>query len=70
MAKSPFELRFDTLELARAHLTEQYNAAVERIRIFENACSGCQLDNLESLQFPTEEDIFILAEKMKRFIDG
>lgn len=63
MTKSPYELRFDLLCFARDTLTAQYYAMVEEVKSFPNRIRG------EMPKYPTNDDVFKLAEEYKSFIE-
>ncbi len=67
MAKSPFELRFNALELARAHLMEKFNANMELVRM--NASLGQNPALIKLPDYPTTEDIITTALLFKSFVD-
>lgn len=60
MTKTPFEIRFDLLVLAKDHLIQKYYANMEE----------CEKTNKPIPSFPTDEEIFALAELYKNFVDS
>lgn len=67
MAKNAYELRFDTLTLARDHLIMQYQASVELASMIASIQQNAS--PLADLKYPTMEDILALATKLKVFVD-
>ena len=65
--KTPFELRFDVLELARRHLVEEFYTKAEAARTVLESVGG--LHHYVSPEYPTPEAIFSLAERFRRFVD-
>lgn len=60
MTKTPFEIRFDLLNLAREHLMQKYYSEVDFAKEIKGECPS----------FPTDKDIFELAESFKNFVDS
>lgn len=58
--KTPFELRYEFLNLAREHLMQKYYAQVDFARDTKGTYP----------EFPTEKEIFDLAESFKNFVDN
>lgn len=68
MTKTPFEIRMDVLLMAQNQLQAQYYAKLEEAREFSK--NGLQREiAVSQLKYPTKEDILILAEELKSFID-
>ena len=67
MAKTPFELRYETLALARQHLMDKFYADMERFRMDIDRLPASKLTQAV---YPTPEEVMTLAEKFKSFIDG
>lgn len=68
MARNAFELRFDVIQLAREHLTMQYDASFQRVSMIMD--EAARMDALKNLNFPTMEAILDLASKLRGFVDG
>lgn len=66
--KTPFELRFDALELARDYLTQSYYAQMELVE--RQTTAGLELVKEMFPAFPTPTSIMELADTLKDFIDG
>jgi hypothetical protein len=66
--KTPFELRFDALELARDYLTQSYYAEMELIE--RRVAHGIEFTNGIFPDFPTPTSIIDLADRLRGFIDG
>ena len=63
---TPYELRYQLLQTAQERLTQRYHADMEQWREMK------QMDpasNTPLPTFPSEEDIFLLAEKIKTFVE-
>ena len=60
MAKTPFELRYDSLALARTHLMDQFYAE------FEQHKTGLG----DAPVYPAMSDVIALADTMRAFVDG
>ena len=65
MAKTPFELRFTTLELARQHLMEDYFAKLELYRDDQRTSDRKSTPP----EYPTAEAVMALAKQFKEFVD-
>ena len=63
MTKSPYELRFELLAFARDSLTSYYYAKIEEAKNFPTK-GGVVLP-----KYPTNDDVFVLAEEYKNFIE-
>ena len=63
MTKSPYELRFELLAFARDSLTSYYYAKVEEAKNFPSKLTG------GLPKYPTNDDVFVLAEEYKNFIE-
>lgn len=64
--KTPFELRFDTLNFARNHLVDEYSAKASML----NYVDGIEKYNLiKELTYPSVDSVFELAERFKCFIN-
>ena len=60
---TPFELRFNLLNFARDSLTQYYYAKVEEAKNFPTKLTG------GLPKYPTNDDIFKLAEEYKNFVE-
>jgi hypothetical protein len=67
MTKSPFEIRQDLLNFASSQLNGDYYAKMEKAREITN--EELRLNAMANISYPTAEDIFELAEKLKAFVD-
>lgn len=63
MTKNPYEIRFDLLCFARDTLTSEYYAKVEEAKSFPSKITG------DLPKYPTNDDVFKLAEEYKNFIE-
>ena len=74
MSKTPYELRLDLLMLAKQSLTEEYYAMIDAAKL-TNTSAYPLLTNpsayplLEMPKFPSESEVFALAESYKEFIE-
>jgi hypothetical protein len=70
MTKTPFEIRFDLINFAQSQLTGDYYATLERIRdsTLENSIE--RKEAIDSLKYPTKDDIIKLATELKEFVDS
>lgn len=66
MTQTPFEIRFNLLHYAKDQLTNEYNAAIDRIHIQKNY--GLEIEKMPS--FPTKDEIVKLADELKQFVDN
>ena len=66
---NPYELRFDTLQLARGYLEDQYNAEYNRLCALVDKTTYAPRE-LANLKFPTIEQILDCANTFKKFVDG
>jgi hypothetical protein len=66
MAKTPFELRYQTLELARQHLMEKFYADLE---IFRTNAERVPASKLQAVVYPTPDEVMELATKFRSFVD-
>ena len=67
MTKTPFEIRFDMVQMAQNQLQNEYYAKLERAREIQNA--EWREAAIKELKYPLKEDILFLAEDLKTFID-
>jgi len=67
MNKTPYEIRLEALLSARCHLVDKYHANYEKLRDYHGNTPN---KNMAEMQYPTEDEIFTLAEKFKSFIDS
>ena len=67
MAKTPFELRYEALQLARDHLVGKYFAESDRIKLLE---SYNQEHHAKVMTYPTLEELMECAQTLRDFIDG
>lgn len=66
MSKTPFELRFDTLNFARNHLIDEYSAKSSLL----NYTDGHERTvMIQELTYPSVDSIFELAERFKCFVN-
>lgn len=66
MSKTPFELRFDTLNFARNHLIDEYSAKAGLL----NYVDGAERHTLiQELTYPSVDAVFELAERFKAFVN-
>lgn len=65
--KTPYELRFDLLAMARDTLETEYHSKMEEVRWAQEV--GNRTVVSEMPRYPTREDIFQLAEQLKEFIE-
>ena len=63
MTKNPYEIRFDLLTFARDSLTSEYYAKIEEAKNFPNKLAN------GLPKYPTNDDVFRLAEEYKSFIE-
>ena len=68
MSKTPYEVRFDLINMATCQLSTEYYAALERSREIIDPQS--REAAILSLKYPTKEEIFKLAEEYKAFVDN
>lgn len=72
MSKTPYELRLDLLMLAKQSLTEEYHAEHD---IYHALIDAAKLTNpsaytlVQRPKFPSESEVFALAESYKEFIE-
>lgn len=70
MSKTPYELRFDLLQLARNHLIEQFHTTLDGTKFAAGDGTVHGSDVLLTLKaYPTMEDIYNLAHEMKNFVE-
>jgi hypothetical protein len=67
MTKTPFEIRFDMVQMAQNQLQNEYYAKLEQAREIQNA--ELREAAIKELKYPCKEDILFLAEELKAFID-
>ncbi len=67
MSKTPFELRFDVLRLAREHLVGEYDAAIYKNGVLSTEPGGQQ--KLADTQYPSFDNVLSLAGRMREFVD-
>ena len=74
MSKTPYELRLELLMLAKQSLTEEYYAMIDAAKLklgnantYANPSAYPPL--LEMPKFPSETEVFALAESYKEFIE-
>lgn len=67
MSKTPYELRLELLMLAKQSLTEGYYAMIDAAKLGNANPSAYPL--LEMPKFPSESEVFALAESYKEFIE-
>ena len=60
MERTPYELRFDLLAMARDHLLNKFHAELD---LNERKLS----EHIPT--FPSDQEIFNLAESLKQFVD-
>lgn len=70
MTKTPYELRFELLELAQSTLQGQYFAKNDQAKFLISVSEKSTQDiEVEFPEYPTTQDIFALANEYKKFID-
>jgi hypothetical protein len=72
MSKTPFELRYELLQLATNTLQSRYFAQLEEIKYLQKLIEDGKVKSDESLSlpaYPTIEEVFELADSYKKFID-
>ena len=69
VSKTPYELRFDIIELAKSTLESEYHSMADQVRwAHETGLSKDQ--KLQSFPtYPTKDAIFKLADEYKQFIE-
>lgn len=67
MSKNPFELRFETLMLARQHLMDLFYAQRENQQ--QQMERGLPLSKIEVAVYPSPEKVMELATKFRSFVD-
>lgn len=71
MGRTPFEIRYDMLNMAENRLKEQYHAAMNQ---WELKCrrdeNGNAIDTSGMPTWPTDQQIIDLANKLKDFVDS
>ena len=67
MTKTPYEIRLDLLNMATSQLSSEYYAALERARDIRN--ETVREGTIQSLKYPTKQEITILANEYKEFIE-
>jgi len=65
-ARTPYELRFDLLAMARDTLEAEYHSKMEEAR-WAHEMSGGIPQTMPS--YPTRDDVFKLAEQLKEFVE-
>ena len=63
---TPYEMRFNYLHFAKGLLVDEYNASVEKI-VLSDPNEKTRKPLIESVKYPTTDDIFQLAEQIKDF---
>lgn len=64
MAKTPYELRFDIVQLALGQLRDEYFAAQERHNNYQHN------EHVPFIQaYPTLDDGLVLAAKIQKFVN-
>lgn len=66
---TPYDLRFNLIHFAKQQLTDEYQAALERIMLSFPDASPQRTMLINSLLYPTKTDILVLAEEFKVFTD-
>lgn len=67
MSKNPFELRYNTLELARQHLMDEYYSQME---LYRESVQGPPSARHSVPTYPASEVVMDLAAKFKAFVDA
>ena len=73
MSKTPYELRFDILQLAKEQLQSAYYADMEIIRGLAMDANHAEIkkDYLSKMgTYPTMQDAITLAETIKHFVEN
>lgn len=66
-SKTPYELRFDLLAMARDTLETEYHTRIDQVRWEREMNDGVTVSAIPT--YPSREDIFKLAEQLKEFIE-
>lgn len=66
-SKTPYELRFDLLAMARDILEAEYHAKMDDVRWAQGTNRSTAVTSAPS--YPTRDDIFRLAEQLKDFVE-
>ena len=73
MSKTPYELRLELLMLAKQSLTERYYALIDAAKLKLGNPNPSAYPSayplLEMPKFPSETEVFALAESYKEFIE-
>ena len=70
MTKTPYELRFELLQLAQGTLQSEYFARADHAKYLVSISDKSTHDiEIEFPDYPTTKDIFDLANEYKKFID-
>ena len=72
MNKTPFELRFELLQLATNTLQSRYFAELEEVKYLQKLIEDGKVKseaNLNLPAYPSLNEIFDLADSYKKFID-
>ena len=65
MSKTPYELRLELLMLAKQSLTDGYYAKIDAAKLTNPSAYPL----FEMPKFPSESEVFALAESYKEFIE-
>ena len=66
---TPYDLRFNLINIAKQQLTDEYQASLERIMLSFPDESIHRAAIIGDLKYPTKDDILKLAEELKTFTD-
>lgn len=66
-SKTPYELRFDLLAMARDTLEAEYHAKMDHARWAREVGAAVGFTDIPS--YPGRDDIFKLAEQLKEFVE-
>tara|TARA_R100001460_G_scaffold5717_3_gene15584 strand:- start:239 stop:451 length:213 start_codon:yes stop_codon:yes gene_type:complete len=68
MARNPYELRMECLQLAETRLQNRYNESQRRFEYLDE--KGVEQDPYDYPIFPTDEEIDALADKLVAKMSG
>jgi hypothetical protein len=69
VSKTPYELRFDILELAKSTLESEYHSMTDQFRWEQETGLDKNRDKGDFPRYPNKDDIFKLADEFKQFIE-
>lgn len=68
-SKTPYELRFDILELAKSTLESEYHSTADQFRWAHETGLDKSANQGNFPKYPNKDDIFKLADEFKQFIE-